>query len=291
MAMEDRPTVRTDRGDEGEPVPAPPGARCRLRRLPGRKLRFEFDEGATVQPGRWEFRDADDLCSHLADVLSLERDERAISGSASRRGKYRRVGERGRPLLTFGDPVLDLTTDEYGECRVGNRVYNALTASLAQSKGVRGGSARIDLPTVARSFTAPTDMAVLATDNGIVHLASTNPATQQFAAADGDVLRFRAWKVNYGVYWSLGAEIETWGSGFTSAAIKGRYLDTWEGPFCATVKSDTDFDVHDGYMDEYEWGTFFSSPPLRVVSRCDATWKGELFSGQVEKGPPCTEVG
>lgn len=119
-------------------------------------------------------------------------------------------------------------------------------------------------------------------------MASTNPSQRDFFRS-GDHLRFKAWKKKYAVYWSMGAEIETWGHDFDVAEIQSRYLDTVVGQVCAAMKVDSDRDTDDDYVDEYEWG--INAPqPLRVVSNCSAEWHGERFGGQVAAGPECFEV-
>ncbi|HEX8933361.1 MAG TPA: hypothetical protein VF788_04045, partial [Pseudonocardiaceae bacterium] len=107
---------------------------------------------------------------------------------------------------------------------------------------------------------------------------------------NGHKMRFQAWKKT-GLYWSMGAEIETWGRDFDTAQIQSRYLDTVIGQTCAALKVDSDSDTNDNYLDEYEWGV--NAPqPLRVVSICTAHWEGEVFGPtQVEAGEPCFEVG
>lgn len=84
----------------------------------------------------------------------------------------------------------------------------------------------------------------------------------------------------------MGAEIETWGGKFTTARIESRYIDTFFAQVCAVVKTDSDSDTNDDYVDEYEWGV--SAPqPKRVESQCRAQFKGQTFTGGVQAGPLC----
>jgi hypothetical protein len=77
--------------------------------------------------------------------------------------------------------------------------------------------------------------------------------------------------------------------GSNVARIDSTYLDTVIGTTCAAVKTDSDSDSNDDYVDEYEWGV--NAPqPLRVISFCAARWKGENFAGSVEAGPDCFVV-
>jgi hypothetical protein len=41
-------------------------------------------------------------------------------------------------------------------------------------------------------------------------------------------------------YWSMGAEIETWGGNFISASIESIYIDTFLAQTCFVVKRDSD---------------------------------------------------
>jgi hypothetical protein len=56
------------------------------------------------------------------------------------------------------------------------------------------------------------------------------------------------------------------------------------------VKTDSDSDTNDDYVDEYEWGV--NAPqPKRVESQCTAQFKGQQFAGGVQAGPQCFVVG
>jgi hypothetical protein len=59
-------------------------------------------------------------------------------------------------------------------------------------------------------------------------------------ATSGGHLRFKAWKKNYPFYWSMGAEIETWGGNFISATIESIYIDTFLAQTCFVVKRGSD---------------------------------------------------
>lgn len=85
---------------------------------------------------------------------------------------------------------------------------------------------------------------------------------------------------------SIGTEIETWGGDFSRAEIQSAYADPVlpTNPFiCGIVKSDSDSDTDDDYVDEYEYG-IAASTPSTVRSFCQAKWKGEPFGGTVSKG-------
>lgn len=99
-------------------------------------------------------------------------------------------------------------------------------------------------------------------------------------------MRFRSWKNNYLIYKSIGTEIETWRGDFSRAEIQSVYTDPIvpTDPFiCGIVKSDSDSDTNDDYVDEYEYS--INAPiPSSVRSYCTAQWKGQFYSGTVSKG-------
>jgi hypothetical protein len=138
---------------------------------------------------------------------------------------------------------------------------------------------------VAKAASGDGDIAIIAADANGVDLATTNPSQQDFER-QGDLLRFKAWRKSYFFYWSMGAEVETWGHDFDTASIEGTYIDLFYGQICDVVKTDSDSDTDDDYVDEYEWGV--NAPqPLRVASVCRASWHGEGFAGQVVAGSEC----
>jgi hypothetical protein len=124
----------------------------------------------------------------------------------------------------------------------------------------------------------------------VISFASTNPSQLDFYPTSGGHIRFKAWKKSSFFYWSMGAEIETWGGKFKTARIDSRYIDTFYAQTCFVVKTDSDSDTNDDYVDEYEWGVH-SSQPIRVESVCNAEFKGQRFTGNVQAGPQCFLVG
>jgi len=69
--------------------------------------------------GRFRFKDRDELLSYLSQAFPLEKFETGHRVTISRKGKYRRLNEEGEQVFTFGDPLLDLITDEHGWLTVG----------------------------------------------------------------------------------------------------------------------------------------------------------------------------
>ena len=268
-------------------------ANCELVKYDTGNLEFRFPERqGVVKSTRWEFRDRAELVDYVGQLLSLDMRGDGLRGKAVRYGKYDCQGPNGERAFTFGDPILDLITDAEGGIVLGGRRIDLAAIELESPRYRSGGIRQIDLGVVAdevRSFqvaqaaSGQGDFTLVECTQDAVALASTNPSQRDFYAG-GTHLRFKAWKKNYAVYWSIGAEVETWGHDFDSASIESRYLDTVVAQTCAVVKYDNDSDTNDDYLDEYEWGV--NAPqPLRVVSRCTAQWFGQPYGGQVEAGP------
>jgi len=271
---------------------------CELVRRDEGRLDFRFPKQAGfLTPARWEFQDRSELVDHLAQLLSLELEGDGLRGTQRNFGKYEHQDSDGNRVFTFGDPILDLITDPEGTLVIGGTRFDLAATELGSARQRSGGIRHIDFAVVsdvirnwqiAQAAMGQGDFALLECNNDVIALASTNPSQLDFFRL-GDQLRFKAWKKSYGIYWSMGAEVETWGHDFDSARIESRYLDTFIGQTCAAVKFDSDDDTNDDYLDEYEWGV--NAPqPLRVVSNCSADWHGERFGGQVSAGPECFEV-
>jgi hypothetical protein len=186
--------------------------------------------------------------------------------------------------MTFGDPILDMITNKYGEVMIGRFKFQIGANSLTDARTSVGGTKDSDLKLREESSDASGSILVEAPGQAS---ARAYVSARTFRR-DGDTMRFKAFK-NTGFYWKMGAEIETWGQDFDEARIDSEYWDTYVQQTCAKVKIDSDHDSNDDFLDEYEWG--INSPqPLRVKSICTATWKGEDFATLVEKGEECFEV-
>lgn len=257
---------------------------------------FPRTEGV-LRSARSEFRDRADLVRFLSDTLGVPIRDGGLRGTVRRHGKYVRHDSSGRVIHTFGDPILDLITDEHGELTIGKQRLAIGAEDLRDSENQIGGTSNVDLGRhsdellrmdLIRAANGEGGMRVVESTERVVELATIRSRT---FVRNGHKMRFRAWKKKVVLYWSMGAEIETWGADFAEARIESRYLDTVVGQTCAAVKIDSDHDTNDDYLDEYEWGV--NAPqPLRVVSRCSARWQGENFGPtQVEAGTSCFEVG
>ena len=261
------------------------------------KVELHFPKGGFVRCGKSHFKNQDALLAHISETLLMNHRRDAIRLKTKRKGKYQRVDRMGAPVFTFGDPILDMITDENGWLSVGRETYNLLRMELASPAGRKGGIASIDLSLAHEQIqrhqvieaTSPNgkySFVEYNADRAI--MASTNPSSLSFKHGSA-TMRFRSWKSNYVVYKSIGSEIETWGHDFSSASIRSTYADPVvpNSPFiCGIVKTDSDSDSNDDYVDEYEWAV--NGPlPSTVRSFCEARWFGQLFSGSVSKGD-CT---
>lgn len=279
-------------------VSLPASSNCEVLRRGADHLEFRFPKSAgQLSPGRWEFREHQELIDHLAALFGVEPTQDGVHGTAKCVGKYDRKAPDGGRAFTFGDPILDLVTDPNGTIVIGGRAHNLAAIELESPRYRSGGIRGIDLGLlgegirahqVAQAAVGQGDFTLIECSEETVGLASTNPSQLDFYS-NGNHLRFKAWKKNYWLYWSMGAEVETWGHDFTTARIESTYLDTVLGQTCAIVKQDSDSDSNDDYLDEYEWGSR-APQPLRVNSLCSATWHGMPFGGWVSAGPDCFQV-
>jgi hypothetical protein len=253
------------------------------------QLKFPRADGH-LEVGRDSFDDQDDLLKYLAATFPLAKDGDGRRFTVKRAGKYQRVNAKGDPVFTFGDPVLDLITDEHGWIAIGGQRHNLAALELAQPGARTGGIATIDLSPrpaeldhlVARSSLGEGGFSIVAATGDQAIVASTNPSTYWFYSGTAK-MRFRAFKKNYYVGWKMGADIETWNGDFTRAEIQSDYGYTAWDNVCVAAKHDSDSDTNDDYVDEYEWGVA-SSAPTGVRSICTATWKGSTYSRVVTAG-------
>jgi hypothetical protein len=266
-----------------------------VRVLESGRAEFRFDEKHRyLQSGRSRFETQDDLQNYLSALLPTVAHGTGIKGSMKRVGKYERVTGLGDAAFSFGDPILDLITDDHGHLHIGGRRFNLYSRELAGPD--RGGglscvdfapyAAKMREAHVLASMTESSPFTVLECTDKSVTIASRNPHQQWFYSGTTK-MRFRAFIRSYLIYQKIGAEIETWGHDFRTASIHSRYgtfLD--DHGHCFVVHSDSDSDTSDDYVDEYEWflGARVSSGYDGVESSCVADWHGRVYSGVVESG-------
>jgi len=263
------------------------------------KTTFAFPQKAELAHGKHQFKSPDELKKYMAQSLGLNGVSDRFGGSVCQRGKYQKVSKSGSPVVTIGDPILDLISDDEGRVFIGKDVIHLTDVEFGCARYRSGGIRSIDLANISGALAQDQLLAaargegsfvLLEASDRAVAFASTNPSQRDFYPTGGGHLRFKAWRKNYSVYWSIGAEIETWGGNFKSARIDSVYIDTFYAQTCIVVKRDSDSDTNDDYVDEYEWGSF-SSPPKRVESFCTARFKNQDFSGSVQAGEQCFTLG
>lgn len=278
-----------------ESTPLWTGSNLLVRAVDSAKTEIRAPQDGYLSCDRNEFADVAELAEWLSRAFSVSPHEQGVRGSVRRVGKYRRRNPQGDPCFTFGDPVLDLITDENGVMVLGGRPHDLRRHELAASDVRGGGISTIDLgPFADRLRQSQIVDAAMGRNNltlvecapDRVVIASSNPSTVwNYDPADtSKKMRFRAFKKSYIVYQKLGADIETWGRDFSSATINSSY-GVFLGDFCQSVKQDSDSDTDDDYVDEYEWAVGVpATTPDGVRSRCTARWGGRAYSETVEKG-------
>lgn len=257
------------------------------------KFEFRFPKDGFMEHDQFEFKDRDELQAYLTKVFHFPAtsEQRA---SFSRKGRYQRVDNRGNPIFTFGDPVLDLITNRHGIMIVAGEVFDFRSKAITEG-GLRGGRRAVNLSPhietvkqmlLAESMAPKGGYELVESSSMGMTFASRNPSLMVFSTSTGaaGLLTFRAWRTNAWFYWSVGTEIYTWGPNFSSASIDSKYGDhLGNSNTCGVTKRDSDSDTNDDYVDEWEAGGF-SSPPTGHQSRCQANWGGGSRSGTVSKG-------
>jgi hypothetical protein len=264
------------------------------------KLELCFPKHGFLRCEKSAFRTHEELVLYLAEAFSLSDQRNAFRLGMKRTGKYQRIDHTGRPIFTFGNPILDMITDEHGWISIGNETYHLLPLELAAPQNRKGGITSIDLALnheeilrqqLAEALSGNGTRTVIECNSDRIILATANPSQLDFYQPGTSAhMKFRSWKTNAYSYKSIGTEIETWGGDFSSASIRSTYASPVvpNDPFvCGIDKVDSDSDTNDDYVDEYEYTVGFPEapdPPNTVRSYCVARWKGQLYSGTVSKG-------
>ena len=261
------------------------------------KLELIFPEQGIMKPEKNKFSDLNELFTFLVKRFKPNISEKVPGGVIKRRGKYQRVDMKDNPIFTFGDPILDLITDEEGIIVVGTKKYDLRVMELSQPDARGGGNLLIDFSFIAQELSrhqlyqaslGGEKFTVESCSESNITIASSNPSKLWFyQPGTNRKMRFRVFKKNYFLYWKMGCDIETWGQNFSSASITSSYGE-FLGSVCFTIKTDSDSDTNDDYVDEYEWGTFGTPKPDGVRSNCVANWGGRVYSGVVSSG--CTVI-
>ncbi len=235
---------------------------------------------------RWNFKSIEALVEHLARALDIEpASSQSLTGTGRSVPKdlALRLGRKsGRAI---NDPVLALITSPHGELVVGDQSFNMARGFAGAARpGARAPGGRTDLPGVIAHEVACYDDI-----SGLERCEDENGKSVTFGDDTGWI-RFRAYRKSNWLYWSMGAEIDTFGPDFEAAIINSRYYQEFLSPVCVVQKYDSDSDTNDDFLDEWEWGV--NAPqPIRVESLCRAQWRGKRLSAVVSAGDPCYAEG
>lgn len=150
----------------GAPPPAPAPAAVQTRGLP-------VDSNATITPlvegavklsfpqngymrccGKNVFKDKAELHNYIAQTFPFVKREDGVLGSTVHRaGRYQRIDARGNPTFTFGDPVLDLTTNEAGVMTVAGQSYDLRATETGVTAIFGNGTTEIGLMSTVQAPT------------------------------------------------------------------------------------------------------------------------------------------
>lgn len=143
---------------------------------------------------------------------------------------------RGSPIGTIGDPILDLVSDDEARVFIGGEAIHLTTTEFSSARYRSGGIRSIDLSGVSSALAQSQllaaargegDFALVESKRPCAIVRGHKPFSARLLPTSGGHLRFKAWKKSYPFYWSMGAEIETWGGNFTSATIESVHIDTF----------------------------------------------------------------
>lgn len=217
------------------------------------KIYFSFGKDATINSSRSVFSDTNDLVKYVKSIFGTSDGiDKRFRSTIHCKGYYQKVDEYGMPVLTIGDPILDLITNNQGELIVEGIVHNYKPQENAKY---------------------------------VVGSIDTREIKKYIDEKTGQSITFRAWK-NSGIIWKMGVEIRTSDTPFERAQINSQYGERVLPGTCAVTKSDYDEDVNDVSIEEYEWG--INSPqPNEVRALCRAIWLNKEFSALVQSGSGC----
>src|SRR5215213_4646573 len=138
----------TERHGEGKPMPLPEGSKGNYHlttdEAAGRTT-FAFPDKAELTHGRCEFKTPDELLKYVRTSVSAGSGSGGLRGSVRRRGKYQKVDKSGNPVLTIGDPILDLISDDEARVFIGGDAIHLTATEFGSARYRSGGIRSIDL--------------------------------------------------------------------------------------------------------------------------------------------------
>jgi len=219
------------------------------------KIYFVFGKEAKVQSSRSNFSDTDDLIRYIKTLFPLpDGTGQGLQMTIRCKGKYQKVNKKGSPVVTYGDPILDLITSDEGKV-----IIEGVTYDFEKKSNKRSLTENIN-----------------------------TRETKKFIDEDtGQSITFHAYKSSYlGVGWKIGVEITIIGEPFERSQINSQYGESVSQGICAVVRTDDDDDINDKYLNEYEWG-IKASEPNEVRAICSAIWKNQEITAFVQCGSGC----
>jgi hypothetical protein len=225
---------------------------------------------------RFEFIDNQDFIDYLSKIFPAAALKEGLLGEIKRTGSYVRIDDRDRPIFTFGDPILDLITNEDGILVIGSVKYNMKDMELADPDQRGGGIAGDDL----RATNSEKPKALKAS-----YAQTALPSEIWFPSPNEyKRMRFRAFRRNYLAYWRVGADITTKHRDFTFGAVSCRFGASNLDNGCTLDSTASDSDADDNYVACSFWAT--GNVPIfgGVNAICTADWGGVRYSDIVQKG-------
>ena len=126
-------------------------------------------------------------CSNLPKLCVSPRLFHAFRGSPI--GKYQKVDKSGNPVLTIGDPILDLVFDDEARVFIGGEAIHLTTTEFSSARYRSGGIRSIDLSGVSSALAQSQllaaargegDFALVESSDRVLSFAATNPSQRDF---------------------------------------------------------------------------------------------------------------
>lgn len=137
----------TEKYGKGKPMTLPEGSKgnYHLSMDEAGKTIFAFPEKAEMTHGKCEFKSIEELLKYIEESVAARSGQNSLRGSICRRGKYQKVDKSGNPVLTIGDPILDLISDDEARVIIGGEAIHLTTTEFSSARYRSGGIRSIDL--------------------------------------------------------------------------------------------------------------------------------------------------
>ncbi|HEV2855185.1 MAG TPA: hypothetical protein VHC97_20495 [Thermoanaerobaculia bacterium] len=158
------------------------------------KTTFAFPEKAEMTYGKCEFKTPEEIFKYIQKSVTAASDSKSLRGSICRRGKYQKVDKSGNSVLTIGDPILDLVSDDEGRVFIGGEAIHLTTTEFSSARYRSGGLRSIDLSSVSSALAQSQllaaargegDFVLVESSDRVLSFASTNPSQRDFYPTSG----------------------------------------------------------------------------------------------------------